>query len=290
MTYLRERMKEDLQLRGLSKKTQQGYLRAVRQLAEYCKKPPDEIDEEELRQYFLYLSNEKKASRSTWLVTLSGIRFFYEHTIRKEWPTLKLARPAKVQKLPVVLSVGEVGRILGCVRRQAYRVCLGTIYSCGLRLGEGVGLQIADIDGDRLQLHIRQGKGAKDRYVPLPERTLEMLRQYWITHRNPVWIFPASTRMGIPLSKAIKAMGVTGVQRAIRAAVLESGVQKRATVHTLRHSWATHMLEAGVNLRVIQVCLGHSSIKTTTIYTHLTRIAEVQAIEAIDQVLDEMEW
>jgi site-specific recombinase XerD len=283
-------MKEDMQLRGLSKKTQQVYLRAVRQLAEYCKKPPDEIDEAELRQYFLYLTNVKKASRSTWLVTLSGIRFFYKHTIRKEWPTLKLVRPAKEEKLPVVLSVGEVGRILGCVRRQAYRVCLGTIYSCGLRLGEGVRLQITDIDSDRLQLHIRQGKGAKDRYVPLPERTLEMLRQYWITHRHPIWIFPATTRIGIPLSKATKAMGVTGVQRAIRAAVLESGVQKRATVHTLRHSWATHMLEAGVNLRVIQVCLGHSSIKTTTIYTHLTRIAEVQAIEAIDQVLDEMEW
>ena len=290
MTYLRERMKEDMQLRGLSKKTQQGYLRAVRQLAEYCKKPPDEIDEAELRQYFLYLTNVKKASRSTWLVTLSGIRFFYKYTIRKEWPTLKLVRPAKEEKLPVVLSVGEVGRIIGCVRRQAYRVCLGTIYSCGLRLGEGVRLQITDIDSDRLQLHIRQGKGAKDRYVPLPERTLEMLRQYWITHRHPIWIFPATTRIGIPLSKATKAMGVTGVQRAIRAAVLESGVQKRATVHTLRHSWATHMLEAGVNLRVIQVCLGHSSIKTTTIYTHLTRIAEVQAIEAIDQVLDEMEW
>ena len=117
-----------------------------------------------------------------------------------------------------------------------------------------------------------------------------MLRQYWTTHRNPVWVFPASTRMGIPLSKATKAMGVTGVQRAIRAAALESGVQKQATVHTLRHSWATHMLEAGVNLRVIQMCLGHSSIKTTTIYTHLTRKAEMPAIEAINQVLDEMEW
>ena len=262
----------------------------MRQLAKFCKKPPDQIDEEELRQYFLYLSNVKKASRSTWLVTLSGIRFFYEHTIQKEWPTLKLTRPAKVQRLPVVLSIKEVGRILGCVRRQAYRVCLGTIYSCGLRLGEGVRLQITDIDSDRLQLHIRQGKGAKDRYVPLPERTLEMLREYGITHRHPIWIFPATTRIGIPLSKATKAMGVTGVQRAIRAAVLESGVQKRATVHTLRHSWATHMLEAGVSLRIIQACLGHSSIKTTTTYTHLTRKTEIQAIEAIDQVLDEMEW
>lgn len=290
MTVLRQRMMEDLQIRGLSKKTQVGYLRAVCQLAEHCKKPPDKIDEEDLRQYFLYLTNVKKASRSTWRIALSGIKFFYEHTIRKDWPTLKLGRPPKEKKLPVVLSVGEVGRILGCVRRQQYRVCLGTIYSCGLRLGEGVRLQVADIDSDRLQLHIRCGKGAKDRYVPLPERTLEMLRQYWTTHRNPVWIFPAPTRMGIPLSKATKAMGVSGVQRAIRAAVLESGVHKQATVHTLRHSWATHMLEAGVNLRVIQMCLGHSSIKTTTIYTHLTRKAEVPAIDAINQVLDEMEW
>ena len=117
MTYLKQRMREDMQLRGLSKKTQEGYLRAVRQLAEYCKKPPDQIDEEELRQYFLYLSNVKKISRSTWLVTLSGIRFFYKNTIRKEWSTLKLARPAKEEKLPVVLSVKEVSRILGCVRR-----------------------------------------------------------------------------------------------------------------------------------------------------------------------------
>jgi len=290
MTVLRQRMMEDMQLRGLSKKTQKGYLRAVRQLAEHCKKPPDKIDEQDLRQYFLYLTNVKKTSRSTWRVTLSGIKFFYEHTIRKDWPTLKLARPAKEKKLPVVLSVGEVCRILGCVRRQQYRVCLGTIYSCGLRLGEGVRLQVADIDSDRLQLHIRNGKGAKDRYVPLPERTLEMLRQNWTTHRNPEKVFPGPTRMGIPLSKATKAMGVNGVQRALRVAVLESGVQKRATVHTLRHSWATHMLEAGVNLRVIQMCLGHSSIKTTTIYTHLTRKAEVPAIEAINQVLDEMEW
>lgn len=151
-------------------------------------------------------------------------------------------------------------------------------------------MQIADIDGDRLQLHICQGKGAEDRYVPLPERTLEMLRQYWITHRHPTWIFPTTTRIGIPLSKATQAMGVTGVQRAIRAAVLEGSVEKRATVHTLRHSWATHMLEAGVSLRVIQACLGHSSIKTTMIYTHLTRKTEVQAIEAINQVMDEMEW
>jgi site-specific recombinase XerD len=159
-----------------------------------------------------------------------------------------------------------------------------------MRVGEGVGLQIADVDSDRLQLHIRHGKGGKDRRVPLSARTLAMLRQYWKIHRHPVWIFPAPTRIDIPLSKATRAMNVSGVQGAFRAAVLESGLHKHATVHTLRHSWATHMLEAGVNLRVIQSCLGHSSIKTTTIYTHLTRKAEVPAIAAINQVRDRMEW
>ena len=290
MTYQWERMQEDMQLWGLAPKTQAGYLRAVRQLAEYCQKSPDEIDEEDLRQFFLYLATVKQVSRSTWLVTLSGVRFFYKHTIRKEWPTLKLVRPPKERKLPVVLSVNEVRRILGRVRRQSYRVCLGTIYACGLRLGEGVGLQIAEIDSDRLQLHIRHGKGGKDRYVPLPERTLAMLRQYWKIHRHPVWIFPAPTRIDIPRAKATRAMNVSGVHGAFRAAVLESGIHKPATVHTLRHSWATHMLEAGVNLRVIQSCLGHSSIKTTTIYTHLTRKAEVSARAVINQVLDQMEW
>jgi integrase/recombinase XerD len=290
MTALRQRMKEDMQLRGLSPKTQEGYLRAVRHLAEYCQKSPDKIDEEDLRQYFLYLTKVKKASQSTWRVTLSGIKFFYEHTIRKDWPTLELARPPKEQKLPVVLSVGEVGRILGCVRRHRYRACLGTIYSCGLRVGEGVRLQVPDIDSDRLQIHLRQGKGGQERYVPLPERTLDMLRRYWITHRHPTWIFPSPTRIGIPQSMANKPLGVCGVQRAFRIAVQESGVQKHATVHTLRHSWATHMLEAGVSLRVIQGCLGHSSIKTTTIYTHITRKAEVPANEAINQVLDELQW
>lgn len=290
MTNQWERMKEDMQLWGLALKTQSVYLRAVRRLAEYCQKAPDEIDEEELRQFFLALATEKKVSRSTWLVTLSGVKFFYEHTIRKEWPTIKLIRPPKERKLPVVLSINEVRRILGRIRRQSYRVCLGTIYTCGLRIGEGVGLQIGDIDSDRLQLHIRHGKGGKDRYVPLPERTLAMLRQYWKIHRHPVWMFPAPTRIDIPQSMATRAMHVSGVQRAFRAAVLESGIQKHATVHTLRHSWATHMLEAGVNLRVIQSCLGHSSIKTTTIYTHLTRKAEVSAMAALNQVLDRMEW
>jgi site-specific recombinase XerD len=290
MTRLRDRMIEDMQLRGFAEKTQEAYLRAVRQLAEHYRKSPDQITEEELRQYFLYLKNVKRASRSTCTLALCGIKFFFQHTLGKDWSTFDLVRPPKEKKLPVVLSVAEVRRVLSCVRLQHYRVCLSTIYACGLRLREGVHLQVRGLDSERMQVHVRQGKGGKDRYVPLPKRILEMLRRYWVLHRHPVWLFPARTRMGVPPAAAVAPMDVSGVQRAFRAALKESGVQKQATVHTLRHSYATHLLEAGVNLRLIQAHLGHSCPQTTTIYTHLTCKAEVPAVEAIDQVLEELRW
>ena len=259
MTPLRQRMMEDLQLRGLAPKTQDSYLRAVRQLAEHYRKSPDLITEEELRLYFLYLKNDKQVSRSGFNVALSGLKFFYERTLHREWVILDLPRRTREKKLPVVLSTAEVRLILGCLRRPHYRVCLTTIYSCGLRLLEGVHLQVTDIDSERRMLHIRQGKGDKDRYVPLPEGTLKLLREYWSTHRHPVWLFPAPTRAGVPMSSATQPMDESGVQRAFKAALQESGVQKDASVHTLRHSYATHLLEAGVNLRLIQAYLGHSS-------------------------------
>jgi integrase/recombinase XerD len=290
MTPLRQRMVEDMQLRGLSKKTQEAYVRAVRQLAEHYGKSPDRIHEEELRQYFLYLKNGKQASSSTLNVTLHGIKFFYQHTLRREWPTFDLVRSPREKKLPVVLSVAEVRRILGCLYHPRYRACLTTIYSCGLRLREGVHLQVRDIDSDRMMIHVRKGKGAKDRYVPLPLSTLKILRQHWSTHRHPRWLFPASIRTDLPPSAAIRPIHVSSVQKAFKAALQESGVQKPATVHTLRHSYATHLLEAGVNLRIIQAYLGHSSPKTTALYTHLTRKTEDLAAEAINRVMGDLEW
>jgi site-specific recombinase XerD len=275
-------MIEDMQLWGLAERTQEMYVIVVRQLAEHYGKSPDLITEEELRQYFLYLKNDKQSSRSTITVALCGIKFFYEHTLQREWPTLALVRPPRERKLPVVLSREEVHRILGCLRRPYYRVCLSTIYSCGLRLHEGVHLQVSDIDSARMLIHVR-GKGNKDRYVPLPQRTLQLLREYWVTHRHPVWIFPdrrAMTSATAPLNKS-------GVQYAFGAALKASGVHKRATVHTLRHSWATHLLEAGVNLRQLQVWLGHSSLSTTAVYTHLTRLAEALAADAVNRLMEE---
>ena len=160
-TALRQRMIEDLQLRGLAPKTQEAYVGAVRQLAKHYEKAPDQISEEELRQYFLHLKNEKQVSRSTCTIALCGIKFFYEKTLGRDWTRLDFVRPAREKKLPVVLSSEEVGRVLGCVRRFRYRVCLSTIYGCGLRLGEGVRLQVSDIDGERMVVHVRQGKGGK---------------------------------------------------------------------------------------------------------------------------------
>lgn len=284
MTVLRQRMLENMQLRGFAARTQEAYLLAVRQLAKYYHKSPDQINEEELRQYFLFLKNEKHAARNTCTIALCGIKFFFQHTLGKEWKTFDFLRPPKENKLPVVLSVEEVRRILNCVHHQCYRVCLATIYACGLRLLEGVGLQVRHIDSDRRMIHLRQAKGGKDRYVPLPEVSLKMLRQHWQTHRNPIWLFP-SLHTGPSPEHTNKPMHETGVQRAFQAALCESEVHKEATVHTLRHSYATHLLEAGVNLRIIQSYLGHASPTTTAIYTHLTSTTHVQTSDKINEMM-----
>jgi len=305
MNDLRKRMLEDMQLRGLSAKTQEAYLRAVRQLADHYGKSPEVITEEELRQYFLYLKNEKRVSRSTCTQALCGIKFLFQQTLQREWPTFELVRPPKEHKLPVVLGLEEVRRVLGSLRSFRHHVCLSTIYACGLRLREGVYLRVPDLDGERMLVHVRNGKGSRDRYavshrraagalgtngVPLPDRTLALLRQYWASHRNPRWLFPASRPRRAALSEASGPISPSSVQKALRAACLASGIQKHVTVHTLRHSYATHLLEAGVNLRQIQAYLGHASLSSTSIYTHLTRDGEQLAAEAINQVMDHLDW
>jgi len=285
-TELRRRLIEDLQLAGLSERTQEMYVRAVRQLAEHYHKPPDQITEEELRQYFLHIKNVKKWSRAGITIALCGIKFFYEKTLKRPWPIFKVVRPHAETKVPVILSRDEVREILAKVRLQRYRVCLATIYSCGLRLQEGTHLQVGDIDSRRMVIHIHHGKGNKDRYVPLPQSTLELLRTYWKTHRNPVWIFPASGRGGIHRPTATQPMPHGNVQDAFRAALRESGINKKASVHTLRHSYATHLLEAGVNLRQIQENLGHNSPKTTALYTHLTEQAFQQTKDVLNKLME----
>jgi len=276
MSALRQKMIEDMQLKGLALRTQEAYVNAVLQLSRRFKKSPDSIDEEELREYFLYLKNERQVADSTFSIALCGIKFFYEQTLKKEWHTLQLVRPDRKKKLPVVFSTEEVKRVLDCVHRFQYQVCLHSIYACGLRLLEGTRLRVKDIDSDRKMIHVVQGKGGKDRYIPLPDHTLMLLRHHWLTHRNPIWMFPSRN--------GLAAIDETAVQKAFRAALRESGVHKVASVHTLRHSYATHLLEAGVDLRIIQIYLGHASPSTTAIYTHLTSVTETQVNQRINQI------
>ena len=195
-------------------------------------------------------------------------------------------RPAREHKLPVVLSRDEVRRILEAVRIPVYRACLTTIYACGLRLLEGGRLQVPDVDSARMLVHIH-GKGKTDRYVALPEPLVPMLRTYWRTHRSPLWLFPAPTRHGLTHSLAHAGGPVTrsSLQSAFRRGLRTSGIAKRSHVHTLRHSYATHLLEAGVNLRIIQEALGHRRARTTQIYTHLTREVQATLTDPLNQLM-----
>jgi integrase/recombinase XerD len=251
-------------------------------------KPPDQITEDELREYFIYLKNVRKLGRSASTLAMCGIKFFYSYTLKREWPTLKLVRAPKEHKLPVVLTQQQVQRLLGSIRIFRHRACLTTIYSCGLRLKEGTHLKIGDIDSQRMLVHVRQGKGRKDRYVPLPHKTLLMLREFYKTHRNPTWLFPAPGRSGTHMATATEPLPRSSVQIVFKATLRECGIHKKASVHTLRHSYATHLLEKGVNLRLIQEYLGHRSPRTTAIYTHLTQKALDGGYKAIDQLMNDL--
>jgi len=285
MTTLREKMTHDLQLCGLSERTQEAYLRAVRQLADYYGAPPDRLSEEQLRGYFLYLKNQKKFAPASLKIAYYGIRYFYTHTAPRKWATLEKLRVPREKKLPDVLTVEEVRRLIAAVRTLHNKTYLWTVYSLGLRLTEGLNLQVGDVDGQRMLVHVHHGKGAKDRYVPLPPRTLTMLRQYWATHRNPKLLFPATGRNHQQAAGATEPMAKDSVQGAMRRVVQQLGFQKRVSVHTLRHSYATHLLEAGVSLRLIQQYLGHSSLQTTMVYLHLTSAGQEQAREKIDALM-----
>lgn len=277
---IRQRMIEDMQLHGYSAKTQTAYLGAVRGLARHYHRSPEDITQEELRSYFLYLVKDKGVARSTLTIHLSGIKFFFERTIKREWLIFDLVRPKKRNKLPVILSSGEVRYILSLIQNPVIRMALTVIYACGLRLSEGLQLKVQDIDSTRMLLWVRNGKGGKDRYVPIPERLLELLRAYWKLRRPRRYLFP--NRDGHePLS-------ATSLQKTFKIVVLQSGIKKEASIHTLRHSYATHLLERGVNLRVIQELLGHTSPQTTAVYTHLTEKSFHTLAEAVNTLMADL--
>ena len=278
-----------LQLAGKGERTQQCYTRAVRMLVDHHLKSPDLITEEELQSYFLYRRNESNWSASTMRIHYCGIRFFFANVLKRDWHLFNYLRAKVERKLPEVLSQDEVRKIFQCIRTFRNLVFVKTVYSCGLRLSEALHLQVSDIDRSRMVIHVHRGKGAKDRLVPLPRSTYEMLRKHWAAHRNPRLIFPAWGRDGKSAPTALSPMAKSSVQGALRRALFQAGINKRRiTLHTFRHSYATHLLENGVNVRLIQKYMGHLSLETTMMYLHLTKVGQEDAYLRINDLMEDL--
>ena len=280
-------MVDNLQLNGKGERTQQAYTRAVRMLSQFYGKTPDLVSEQELQEYFLQRKNVNHWSPKTMRICYCGIRFFYEKVLDRNWRILGILRAQNERRLPAVLSVDEVRSLLSHIKTFHNYAYLSTVYSCGLRLHEGLHLEVSDIDSQRMMIHVHRGKGAKDRYVPLPQSTLQLLRRYWLTHRHPGLVFPALGRSGPGATQAQTPMAKSSVQGAFRRAKFDAGIAKKGVaIHTLRHSYATHLLEAGVNLRVIQRYMGHAQLETTMLYLHLTQKGQEDACQLINHVME----
>lgn len=263
MTPLRQRMIDDMRVRNLSVNTQQAYVRHVAKFAEYFGKSPERLGPEDVRTYQVYLTREKDASWGVLNVTACALRFLYHITLKRGWAVERIPRAKRPRQLPVILSQDEVSRFLTSVGGLKYRAILTMAYAAGLRISEVVSLRVADIDSGRMVIRIEQGKGGKDRYVMLSPHLLDLLRAYWKEKRPGEWLFPGGRR-----GRHISPCMVEQVCKKVSAA---AGLRKRVTVRSLRHSFATHLLEAGSNLRVIQMLLGHRSLETTARYLHVAK-------------------
>lgn len=281
-------------MRDLRERTREAYLSYVVNIGTYYGCDPAGLAEEQVRSYFLFLRKERHYAPSSIALTLASLRSFYwDHLqVGAQW---KLWRELKVRRgkpLPTVLSREEVALLLGCVKRDRIRTVLRLIYHTGLRIREACRIEVTHIDASAGRLHVRNGKGGKDRYVPLAPEMIQDLRRFWRRHRHPRWLFPGLQcgwkALKEPLAararRAKNPMNESGVQAAFKLALAESGIQKVATPHTLRHSYATHLLEEGVSIRLISQYLGHSSLETTLIYTHLTAVSEGKAIDALQRL------
>lgn len=279
----RERMSEDMRLRDFRPRTQEGYALAVRQFLDRMQRAPETLTDEDVRGYFLYLREDKKLAPSSINLAVHALRFFFVHTLRRDWPVFGLLRVHEPRMLPVVLSPGEVRAVLSAVRHPARRMALVTIYALGLRLGEGLRLQSGDVDSERLTVWVRDGKGARDRGVPLPRPLLSRLRTYWKTQRPSS---PSSYLFVPPDGTA--PLHETTLQKTFMAARHDAGLHKHASIHTLRHSYATHLLESGVSLRTIQQVLGHKSMRTTELYMHVTQPGAEQLQAVVDRLMADL--
>jgi integrase/recombinase XerD len=281
-----------VQLKDYRPPTKDEYVRYVRKLGEHYACDPASLTEDQVRAYYLFLRQQKKFGGSAMKLARCALRSFFRDCLHvRGWTVFEEVRIAPPQTLPLVLSRQEVAALLGAVQLPRYRTVLGLIYGTGLRVGEAVGIQLRDLRDTRTEhprLHVRCGKGGKDRFVPLAPALVAQLRDWWTTHRHPAWLFPGPTsgwrERAQPAAAAQRAathLSVSAVQNTFRLARAASGVPAAATVHTLRHCYATHLLEEGVSLRLIAQYLGHASLETTLIYTHLTPLNEARTRAAL---------
>jgi len=279
-----QKLQLNLVLQGLQPKTVEAYGRAVRRAAAFFGCCPDQLTAEDLKDYFTALV--KTHSWSTVKVDRCGIQFFYRHVLHKEPDWVSIVKPPTIRRLPDILTQSEALKVVNITRKLRYRIFFLTTYSMGLRLGEGLKLEVGDIDGERLRVHVRDAKGHKDRFVPLPEVTLQALRRFWMTHRNPRLLFPSWSGNPRRIRNAETPMDRGGVQAAIKAAVADCGIHRKISMHSLRHSYATHLLELGVDLREIQSILGHARPETTARYAQLTDVTSTNATEMLNRMFD----
>ena len=282
MTPLRQRFIEDMQLRNLASATQRNYVASVAGFAKYFNRSPEVLDIEAVRQYQLYLLNERKLSAESVNQYISSVKFLYLNTLEMPWTSEYFPRVKRPSTLPVVLSAEEVMHFFDNIPSLKYRAALMTCYGAGLRVSEAVALKISDIDSQRMLLRVEKGKGGKDRYTMLSPRLLEVLRRYFKAGFRPNSFQPGDYLF--PSWRSQRHLCPASLQLACREATARAGIRKRVTVHTLRHSFATHLLENGADIRVIQVLLGHSQLDTTARYTRVGPQVVAATVSPLDNL------
>lgn len=281
MTQLRKQMLEELQRRNYAQSTAKQYIRIVREFAKHYDKAPDQLGPDQIREYSAYLFRERKLDPGTVQQHVAGLRFFYVKTLKRHFLLEDLPMPKRSRRIPEILSPDEVARLIDSASNLFHRTMLMTLYSTGMRRAELCRLQVSDIDSERLVIHIHKGKGGHDRDVPLSEKLLETMRVYWRWMKPKKYLFPGTVknwRSDVPVTTKVP-------WEACREAAQRAGISKHVSPHTLRHSYATHLLEAGADLRTIQVLLGHSKIEHTTLYLHLSR----RHLTAVGNPLEQIE-
>jgi site-specific recombinase XerD len=273
-------MDRELRIRGLAENTRRSYLETMRHLVRHFMRPPDQLTAEDVKHYQLFLTQKRRVSWSTFNLRVCAIRFFYRHVLPVPWDVEQIPYQRTGKKLPLVLSGEEVVALLDAATNLKHRAILMTLYAAGLRASEALHLRPADIDSQRMMIHVAQGKGRKDRYVMLSAQLLETLRRYWRQRRPDSWLFPGQD--------AAAPLTCGTVQRFFADVKNRAGIAKAASPHSLRHSFATHLLERGVNIRVIQRLLGHRSLRSTEIYTHVAATYVRDTRSPLDDLLPDL--